>query len=116
MGKKIYVGNLPFSVTEETLRQMFAQVGTVENIRIITDRDTGRAKGFAFVEMVKDEDAATAINTLNGKEYEGRALTVAEARPQASQGGGGGGFRGRQGGGGDRRSGDGGSGGGRKRW
>jgi len=111
MGKKLYVGNLPFSVTEQALQQIFAQAGSVESVRIITDRDTGRAKGFAFVEMVSDQDAATAISTLNGKEYEGRALTVAEARPQASQGEGG--SRGHQG---ARRSGGGSGSGGRKRW
>jgi len=111
MGKKLYVGNLPFSVTDQALQKIFSEIGTVESVRIITDRDTGRAKGFAFVEMAKDEDGAAAISTLNGKEYDGRVLTVAEARPQASPGGGG--SRGRQGG--SRRGGDG-SFGGRKRW
>ena len=114
MGKKLYVGNLPFSVTDEALQQIFSQAGAVESVRIITDRDTGRAKGFGFVEMVNEQDAATAISKFNGTDYEGRALTVSEARPQTPREGGGGGFR--SGGQGARRSGNDGGFSGRKRW
>ena len=94
MGKKIYVGNLPFSTTEESLNQAFSEFGSVESAKIITDRDTGRSKGFAFVEMASDEEAKAAINELNGQDWGGRKLTVNEARPQApreNRGGGGGG-------------------------
>ena len=112
MGKKLYVGNLPFSATEEALQQIFAQAGNVESTRIIKDRDSGRSKGFGFVEMKTDAEAADAIAKFNGAQYEGRPMTVAEAKPQAPREGGGG-FRG--GGGGDRDRG-GGGGGGRGRW
>lgn len=81
MGKKLYVGNLPFSATDQVLVDTFSQVGTVASAKVITDRDTGRSKGFAFVEMSTDEEASTAISQFNGAEYEGRALTVNEARP-----------------------------------
>src|SRR5215510_4985711 len=81
MAKKIYVGNLSFQTTEADLTNMFEQHGSVESARIITDRDTGRSKGFGFVEMSDDEAAKTAIAQLNGKEIGGRALTVNEARP-----------------------------------
>lgn len=91
MGKKVYVGNLAFSVTESSLNDLFGQHGTVHSCRLITDRDTGRSKGFAFVEMSTDEEADNAISALSGHEYDGRALTVNEARPQESRGGGGGG-------------------------
>ncbi len=103
MGKKLYVGNLPFSVTEESLQQLFAQAGTVESATVITDRATGRSKGFGFVEMSSDQEAADAITKLNGTDLEGRAIAVSEARPQAPRenrgfgGGGGGGGRGRGG-------------------
>lgn len=106
MGKKLYVGNLPFSVTEPSLQALFAQVGSVESAKIITDRDTGRSKGFGFVEMSSDSEAEESIRRLNGTEFEGRALNVSEARPQAPRegggrmGGGGGGFRSGGGGGG----------------
>ena len=103
MGKKLYVGNLPFSATEEALQQIFAQAGTVESTRIIKDRDSGRSKGFGFVEMSKDAEAVDAIAKFNGAQYEGRPMTVAEAKPQAPReggGGGGGGFRDRDRGGG----------------
>lgn len=80
MSKKIYVGNLSFRTTEEELSSLFEQVGAVESARIITDRDTGRSKGFGFVYM-NDEDAEKAIAAFNGKEFGGRALTVNEARP-----------------------------------
>lgn len=99
MGKKLYVGNLSYTVDEDALRRMFAQAGTVESIKVITDRDTGRSRGFAFVEMASNEEAADAINRLNGAQLEGRALTVSEARPQAPRERGGGG-RGERGGGG----------------
>ncbi|MBI4405945.1 MAG: RNA-binding protein, partial [Deltaproteobacteria bacterium] len=94
MGRKLYVGNLPFSATESTLSDLFSQVGTVESARLITDRDSGRSKGFGFVEMSTDDEAQKAISQLNGKEVEGRALTVNEARPQEPRSGGGGGFGG----------------------
>jgi cold-inducible RNA-binding protein len=103
VGRKLYVGNLPFSATEQVLSDAFAQVGTVDTVKIITDRDTGRSKGFGFVEMATDEEAQAAIDKLNGQEFEGRALTVNEAKPMPprdSRGGGGGGGRGGGGGGG----------------
>ena len=81
MGKKLYVGNLPFTVTEDALRQMFADCGTVESAKIITDKFSGRSKGFGFVEMSSDAEAATAITKFNGMEHEGRKLNVNEARP-----------------------------------
>lgn len=83
MGKKLYVGNLPFSATEDVLADSFAECGTVDSVRIITDRDTGRSKGFGFVEMSTDEEATTAITKFNGAMYEGRAMTVSEAKPMA---------------------------------
>ena len=82
MGKKLYVGNLPFSVDDQSLSEAFAQAGTVESARIIMDRASGRSKGFGFVEMASDDEAQKAISELNGSEWEGRAMTVAEARPQ----------------------------------
>src|SRR5215475_8904886 len=101
MGKKLYVGNLPFSATDESLMQMFQQAGQVESARIITDRDTGRNKGFGFVEMSTEQEAADAITRFNGADFEGRSVTVNEARPMAPrEGGGGGGGRGFGGGGG----------------
>ena len=103
MGRKLYVGNLPFSATEEDISTKFSQCGTVESAKLITDRDTGRSKGFGFVEMSGDNEAAAAISALNGKEYRGRALTVNEARPREDRGGGGGGGRGGYGGGSSRR-------------
>lgn len=120
MGKKLYVGNLPFSTNEQALQQHFSQAGNVESCKIITDRDTGRSRGFAFVEYSSDEEATSAVSKLNGVEFEGRALTVNEARPQESRGGGfgGGGGRGGFGGGGGGRSGGGrgGYGNDRPRW
>jgi cold-inducible RNA-binding protein len=110
MGKKLYVGNLPFSATEQVLTDTFTKCGTVESARIITDRDSGRSKGFGFVEMSSDAEAQKAIDTLNGSDWEGRQLTVNEAKPQAPRdsrgGGGGGGFRGGGGGGGGGRGGN----------
>ena len=83
MGKKLYVGNLPYAATEQVLRDTFAQCGTVESAKIITDRETGRSKGFGFVEMSTSEEAQSAISNLNGIDYDGRAMTVNEARPMA---------------------------------
>jgi cold-inducible RNA-binding protein len=102
MGKKLYVGNLTYGVTDSTLEQMFAAHGTVVSAQIIMDRDTGRSKGFGFVEMKSDQEAQAAITALNGKEMEGRALIVNEARPrpEGGRGGGSGGGRDRRGGGG----------------
>jgi cold-inducible RNA-binding protein len=102
MGKKLYVGNLTYGVTDSALEQMFAAHGTVVSAQIIMDRDTGRSKGFGFVEMKSDQEAQAAIAALNGKEIEGRALIVNEARPrpEGGRGGGGGGGRDRRGGGG----------------
>ena len=84
MSKKIYVGNLPFRTTEDDLTEMFQQIGPVESVSIITDRDTGRSKGFGFVSM-GDEDAEKAIAAYNGKDMNGRALTVNEARPMVKR-------------------------------
>lgn len=83
MGNKLYVGNLPFSTTDESLGALFAQAGTVQSAKVITDRNTGRSKGFGFVEMSTDQEAADAVTKLNGTEVEGRALKVSEAKPQA---------------------------------
>lgn len=103
MGKKLYVGNLPFSATDETLQEIFAQIGTVESARVIMDRATGRSKGFGFVEMSSDQEASDAISRFNGADFQGRPLTVSEARPQAPREGGFGGGGDRGGRGGDRR-------------
>ena len=83
MGKKLYVGNLPFSVTEEALNEKFSQVGTVDSAKVITDRDSGRSKGFGFVEMSTEDEAQEAISQLDGQEFEGRNLKVNEAKPMA---------------------------------
>lgn len=100
MGKKLFVGNLSFSTTESAINELFAQHGTVDSCRLITDRETGRGKGFAFVEMSTSEEAQGAITTLDGREFDGRALKVNEARPQTeSRGFGGGGSRSSYGGG-----------------
>jgi RNA recognition motif-containing protein len=101
MAKKLYVGNLSFGVTDSALEQMFAAHGSVVSAQIIMDRDTGRSKGFGFVEMSNDQEAQAAIAAMNGQQVEGRTLTVNEARPKESRGpGGGGGGRGGYGGGG----------------
>lgn len=100
MGNKLYVGNLPFSATDDSLKEMFAQAGQVESARIITDRDTGRSKGFGFVEMSTQQEASDAINKFNGADFDGRSLTVNEARPMPSRDAGG---RGQRGGGGRQR-------------
>src|ERR671937_3284434 len=93
MGKKLYVGNLPFSATDQVLADTFAQCGTVESAKIITDRDTGRSKGFGFVEMSTEAEAADAISKFNGADYEGRAMTVNEAKPMVPRENHGGGNR-----------------------
>jgi RNA recognition motif-containing protein len=90
MGKKLYVGNLPYTIDDQTLESHFSAVGKVESARVITDRDTGRSKGFGFVEMEQDDDAMKAVESLNGQPMGGRNLTVSEARPQAPREGGGG--------------------------
>ncbi len=112
MGKKLYVGNLPFSATEEDITSRFSACGTVESAKLITDRDTGRSKGFGFVEMSTDAEAQAAIEKLNGQDYGGRPMTVNEARPQEKKGPRGGGGGGGYGGGGGGRGGYGGGGGG----
>ncbi len=113
MGKKLYVGNLSYDVDSSALGEMFAPHGTVESAQIITDRDTGRSKGFGFVEMSSDKEAQTAIGAMNGQDSGGRSLTVNEAKPKESRpsGGGGGGGRGGYGGGGGGGYGGGGGGG-----
>src|SRR5256884_2925012 len=108
MGKKLYVGNLSYNVTSSDLEQLFAQHGTVTSAQVINDRDTGRSKGFGFVEMASDEEATAAIAAVNGQEHDGRTLTVNEARPKEERSGGGGGGGGRGG-----YAGGGGGGGGR---
>src|ERR1700761_4427971 len=117
MGKKLYVGNLAYSVESSELEQMFGAYGTVQSAEVIADRDTGRSKGFGFVQLGSDAEAQSAIEALNGKEHDGRALTVNEAkpreeRPRGGGGGYGGGGGGGRGGGGGGRSGGGGYGGG----
>jgi RNA recognition motif-containing protein len=116
MSTRLYVGNLNFRTTSDELREMFAQAGEVDNATVVEDRDTGRSRGFAFVEMATQEGASAAIEMFNGKEYGGRTLTVNEARPRVERGGGGGygggGGRGGYGGGGGGRGGGGGYGGG----
>lgn len=116
MGRRLFVGNLPYSAGEGDLEQLFAPFGAVESVRVMRDQATGRARGFAFVEMGSDDDAQRAIDGLNQSQYEGRALAVNEARPRPEPGGGGGGggFRGPRSG----PRGGGGGGGGRRepRW
>jgi RNA recognition motif-containing protein len=90
LGKKLYVGNLAYSVANSDLQAMFAAFGTVRSAEVIMDRDTGRSKGFGFVEMDSDQEAQAAIQGLNGQDRDGRALTVNEARPREERGGGGG--------------------------
>jgi RNA recognition motif-containing protein len=110
MGTRLYVGNLNFRVTGEDLSEYFSQAGEVESASVVEDRETGRSRGFGFVEMATSEGAAEAIEKFNGKEFQGRALTVNEARPRTDRGGGGGGGYG--GGGGRGGGGGGGYGGG----
>lgn len=83
MGKKLYIGNLSYSVDSHQLSDLFGQVGTVDSANVITDRDSGRSKGFAFIEMSRDTDAMTAIEKFNGTDLDGRAMNVSEAKPQA---------------------------------
>jgi RNA recognition motif-containing protein len=100
MGRKLYVGNLPYSTTEQSLREAFAASGTVDSVSLITDRDTGQSKGFAFVEMASDREAQAATAAMNGKMIDGRQVKVNEAKPRennrggnrSSSGGGGGGY------------------------
>jgi RNA recognition motif-containing protein len=99
MSSKLYVGNLSFDTTTQDLETMFAESGTVESTNIIEDRDTGRSRGFAFVEMSSKEEAQNAISSLNGKEVDGRELIVNEAKPRENRAGAGGGNRGGGGGG-----------------
>jgi RNA recognition motif-containing protein len=108
MGRRLYVGNLSYNTTELTLRDTFGQVGTVVDAKVVMDRETGRPRGFAFVEMSSDQEAQAAIQQLSGRELDGRAINVNEAQERSGGGGGGG----RGGGGGGR----GGGGGGRGRW
>ncbi len=116
MSKKLYVGNLSFNSSEDDVRNLFSQYGTVTSVSVVTDRETGRSRGFAFVEMADGADEA--INACNGAQLDGRTLTVNEARPREDRprggGGGGGGYRGGGGGGGGYRGGGGGGGGGRR--
>ncbi|MDE0003817.1 MAG: RNA-binding protein [Rhodospirillaceae bacterium] len=98
MGRKLYVGNLPYSASESDLAQRFADSGTVESCKLITDRDTGRSKGFGFIEMATDAEAQSAIKNLNGSDYDGRPMRVNEAKPRDKRSGGGrGGFGGGRG-------------------
>jgi RNA recognition motif-containing protein len=122
MGKKLYVGNLSFGVDSSGLEELFGQYGNVQSAQVISDRDTGRSKGFGFVEMSSESEASSAIEALNGREHEGRALTVNEAKPREDRprggggGGGGGGYGGRGGGGGGGGGYGGGGGGGGRRY
>lgn len=92
MSRKLYVGNLPYETSEADLQELFSTAGSVDTVRVMRDAATGRARGFAFVEMASDEEAQAAITQLNERQLGGRALTVNEARPQAARSGGGGGF------------------------
>ena len=115
MSMKLYVGNLAFKTSSEDLQQLFSQAGTVESASVVEDLDTGRSRGFGFVEMASNEEGEAAISQFNGKEFDGRNLTVNEARPRedrGGRGGGGGGGRGGYGGGGGRGGNRGGGGGG----
>ena len=94
MAKKIYVGNISFDATEQDIRDLFSECGEIESLKIITDKLTGRSRGFCFIEMEKEQDAQKAISALNGKEFMGKTLTVAEAKPQQRRG-----FQDRRGGG-----------------
>jgi RNA recognition motif-containing protein len=102
MAKRLYVGNLKYTATSEHLQELFEQYGTVTSAQVLSDRETGRSRGFGFVEMANDDEAMTAIESLDGQDHDGRRLTVNEARPRTSggaSGGGGGGYRGGGGGG-----------------
>ena len=115
MGSKLYVGNLSYNMTSSDLEQLFTAHGAVQSAEVISDRETGRSKGFGFVQMASDDEAQAAVAALNGQQHDGRALTVNEARPREDRprtGGGGGGGYGGGGGGGGKRGGFGGGGGG----
>ena len=112
MAKRLYVGNLAYSVTEADLLEVFTEAGNVADVKVVLDRESGRPRGFAFVEMSTDDEAAKAMQTLNGREIQGRAISVSEARERSGGGGGGGGGGGR---GGGRGGFGGGGGGGRER-
>ncbi len=112
MSMKLYVGNLAFQTSSDDLQQLFAQAGTVESASVVEDRETGRSRGFGFVEMASAEEGAKAIEQFNGKDFNGRNLTVNEARPREDRGGRGGGGGGGRGGGGYGGGGSGGGGGG----
>jgi RNA recognition motif-containing protein len=112
MGRRLYVGNLSYGVTEAELRETFAEAGEVVDVKVVLDRDTGRPRGFAFVELSSDGEAAKAIETMNGRELQGRAMNVSEARERTGGGGGGGGGGFGRGGGGGYGGGGGGYGGG----
>ena len=119
MGSKLYVGNLSYNTTSSELEQMFGPHGTVQSAEVIQDRDTGRSKGFGFVQMGSDSEAQAAVTAMNGQQQDGRALTVNEAKPREDRGGGGGGggrggYGGGGGGGGRGGFGGGGGGGGRR--
>ncbi len=100
MGTKLYVGNLSFRVSSEDLQEYFGAAGPVESANVVYDRETGRSRGFGFVEMASDDAATAAIAQFNGQDYDGRNIVVNEARPREDRGGGGGGHRGGRGGGG----------------
>jgi RNA recognition motif-containing protein len=112
MGSKLYVGNLSYNTTSSDLEQLFGQYGTVQSAEVISDRDTGRSKGFGFVQMASDAEAQAAIDAMNGQQHDGRNLTVNEAKPKEPRSGGGGGYGGGGGGRGGYGGGRGGSGGG----
>jgi len=121
MGTRLYVGNLPYAVTELDLRDLFGSIGTVTDAKIVTDRETGRPRGFGFVEMSTEDEARKAIEEVNGRDVQGRQVAVKEAEDRRGGGGGGGGGRGGGGGGyggggGGRGGRGGGGGGGRGRW
>jgi RNA recognition motif-containing protein len=109
MAKRLYVGNLKYTVTSDQLSELFEQFGAVSSAQVLSDRDTGRSRGFGFVEMANDDEAQAAIEALDGRDHDGRRLTVNEARPRTTGGGGGGGggYRGGGSGGGYRNSGSG---------
>ncbi len=100
MAKRLYVGNLKYTVTSDHLQELFEQFGAVTSAQVLSDRETGRSRGFGFVEMANDEEALSAIENLDGRDHDGRRLTVNEARPRTPGGGGGGGGGGYRGGGG----------------
>lgn len=116
MAMKLYVGNLSYSTTEDSISAKFGEFGSIESVNLIIDRDSGRSKGFAFVEMANDDEAKAAIEALDGSELDGRNIKVSEAKPQERRSGGGRGFGGPRGGGGGGNRGFGGGGGGGRRY